>query len=85
MTRIARVFESLKRENRCGLIAYLTAGDPSPEATPALVAALERGGANGPSASASSAGMFLRGADESTSFMWRRDSNSCRQAEQEAR
>lgn len=28
------------------MIAYLTAGDPTPEATPALVAALERGGAD---------------------------------------
>ena len=46
MTRIARLFESLKRENRCGIIAYLTAGDPTPEATPELVAALERGGAD---------------------------------------
>jgi len=46
LTRIARLFESLKRENRCGIIAYLTAGDPSPAATPALVAALERGGAD---------------------------------------
>ena len=36
-----------KRDNgRKGLIAYLTAGDPSPERTPALVAALERGGAD---------------------------------------
>ena len=46
MTRIARLFETLRRENRCGIIAYLTAGDPSPEATPGLVAALERGGAD---------------------------------------
>jgi len=46
LTRIARLFESLKRENRCGIIAYLTAGDPTPEATPELVAALERGGAD---------------------------------------
>ena len=46
MTRIARLFESLERQNRCGIIAYLTAGDPSPEATPELVAALERGGAD---------------------------------------
>jgi tryptophan synthase alpha chain len=28
------------------LVAYLTAGDPSPERTPAIVAALERGGAD---------------------------------------
>ena len=46
MTRIGCLFERLKRENRKGLIAYLTAGDPTPERTPALVAALERGGAD---------------------------------------
>lgn len=45
-SRIAGLFHSLKEENRAGLIAYLTAGDPSPEHTPALVAALERGGAD---------------------------------------
>jgi tryptophan synthase alpha chain len=46
LTRIAHLFERLKHENRCGMIAYLTAGDPSPEATPGLVAALEQGGAD---------------------------------------
>src|SRR2546423_261394 len=46
MTRIGRMFEGLKRENRKGLIAYLTAGDPSPAHTPALVEALVRGGAD---------------------------------------
>ncbi len=46
MTRIGRLFETLKQQQRCGMIAYLTAGDPSPEATPDLVAALERGGAD---------------------------------------
>ena len=46
MTRIGKLFEALKEQNRCGIIAYLTAGDPSPEATPGLVAALERGGAD---------------------------------------
>src|ERR1035441_164952 len=46
MTRIGRLFESLKHENRKGLIAYLTAGDPSPLRTPALVAAMVRGGAD---------------------------------------
>ena len=45
-TRIARLFENLKREGRKGLIAFLTAGDPAPERTPALAAALERGGAD---------------------------------------
>jgi len=46
MTRIGKLFEDLKRQHRCGIIAYLTAGDPNPEATPGLVAALERGGAD---------------------------------------
>ncbi len=42
MTRIARVF----KEKPKVLVAYITAGDPHPERTPALVAALERGGAD---------------------------------------
>lgn len=46
MTRIGRLFDCLKRENRKGLIAYLTAGDPTPEHTPGLVEALVRGGAD---------------------------------------
>jgi len=41
--RISAMFEGLKGK-RPALIAYLTAGDPSPVRTPALVAALERGG-----------------------------------------
>ena len=45
-TRIARMFDALRRDGRKGLIAYITAGDPSPERTPALVEALERGGAD---------------------------------------
>jgi tryptophan synthase alpha chain len=45
-TRIAELFARLKREERKGLIAYITAGDPSPDRTPALVEALERGGAD---------------------------------------
>jgi tryptophan synthase alpha chain len=40
------MFDCLKREGRKGLIAYLTAGDPSPARTPALVEALVRGGAD---------------------------------------
>ena len=40
MSRIARLFEDLKRDGRKGMIAYLTAGDPTPERTPALVEAL---------------------------------------------
>jgi len=46
LTRISRLFERLKREGRPGLIAYLTAGDPAPNRTASLVAALERGGAD---------------------------------------
>ena len=45
-TRIGRLFERLRREGRPAFIAYITAGDPSPDRTPALVAALERGGAD---------------------------------------
>ena len=46
MTRIGQLFENLKRDGRKGLIAYLTAGDPSPARTPELVEALVRGGAD---------------------------------------
>jgi tryptophan synthase alpha chain len=45
MTRIQQLFDRRKREGKAVLVAYLTAGDPSAEATPGLVAALERGGA----------------------------------------
>lgn len=44
--RISQLFARLREERRPGLIAYLTAGDPHPDRTPALVAALERGGAD---------------------------------------
>src|SRR5258708_24452997 len=40
-TRIQNLFNGRK-----ALVAYLTAGDPSPDKTPGLVAALERGGAD---------------------------------------
>ncbi len=43
MTRIESLFHDRRRK---ALIAYLTAGDPSPAETPQLVAALERGGAD---------------------------------------
>lgn len=46
MTRIGRLFHCLQKDGRKGLIAYLTAGDPTPERTPALVEALVRGGAD---------------------------------------
>jgi tryptophan synthase alpha chain len=43
MTRIGNLFENLRRTGKKGLIAYVTAGDPAPERTGALVEALERG------------------------------------------
>jgi tryptophan synthase alpha chain len=46
MTRIQQLFSRRKSEGRAVLVAYLTAGDPRPEQTPGLVAALERGGAD---------------------------------------
>jgi tryptophan synthase alpha chain len=45
-TRISRLFDRLRAEQRAALIAYIVAGDPSPAATPGIVAALERGGAD---------------------------------------
>ena len=45
-TGIAHMFADLKRTGRKGLIAYLMAGDPTPERTAGLVEALERGGAD---------------------------------------
>ncbi len=45
-TRISGLFETRRAQGRPGLIAYLTAGDPSPQRTPSLVEALERGGAD---------------------------------------
>ncbi len=43
-TRIGRLFDALRPAHRKALIGYLTAGDPSLGRTPALVAALIRGG-----------------------------------------
>lgn len=45
-TRIQELFERTRAENRAAFIAYLTAGDPTPEKTPEVVAALVRGGAD---------------------------------------
>ena len=43
-TRIQVLFETTRREKRAAFIAYITAGDPTPEHSPELVAALVRGG-----------------------------------------
>jgi tryptophan synthase alpha chain len=45
-SRITALFNRLGEKKQPALVAYLTAGDPSPDATPGLVAALERGGAD---------------------------------------
>jgi tryptophan synthase alpha chain len=45
-SRIEQLFTRLRAEKKSALVAYLTAGDPTPEATAGLVAALERGGAD---------------------------------------
>ncbi len=45
-TRIERAFARLEAERRRGLIAYITAGDPSPARTVELILGLERGGAD---------------------------------------
>ena len=46
MNRIDLAFERLRQEKSRALIAYLTAGDPTPDRTVELVLALERGGAD---------------------------------------
>jgi tryptophan synthase alpha chain len=45
-SRIARTFAQLRAEGGTALVAYLTAGDPTPERTAALALAMERGGAD---------------------------------------
>jgi tryptophan synthase alpha chain len=46
MSRISPLFEQLRAQNRTALIPYITAGDPTPEATVGLMHALVAGGAN---------------------------------------
>ncbi len=46
MNRITAKFEELKAQSKTAFIGYLTAGDPSIDKTPELVAAIERGGAD---------------------------------------
>ena len=46
MSRVAQLFHRLKRERRCGLIAYITCGDPDRETTVDIVRALEAAGAD---------------------------------------
>jgi tryptophan synthase alpha chain len=44
--RIDQKFRELRERDRRAFVAYITAGDPSPEATPELVWSLERAGAD---------------------------------------
>lgn len=46
MTIIAETFRDLSERNEAALIAYVTAGDPSPNCTPRIVDALVEGGAD---------------------------------------
>ncbi|HSP34808.1 MAG TPA: tryptophan synthase subunit alpha, partial [Thermoanaerobaculia bacterium] len=46
MDRIKSLFRKLHAQNRCGLIAYVTCGDPDRETTVRIVEELERAGAD---------------------------------------
>jgi tryptophan synthase alpha chain len=46
MSRIAKTFEALKAQEKTGLVTFITAGDPSPQATVPLLHALVAGGAD---------------------------------------
>ena len=46
MTRIAETFAATRAEGRAALICFVTAGDPSPAATPAILDALVTAGAD---------------------------------------
>ena len=46
MSRIAAVFEKLRAKRRCALIPFVTAGDPSPRETVAIMHALAKNGAD---------------------------------------
>src|SRR3972149_1405153 len=46
MTRIHNKFEELKEKGKAALVTYLTAGDPSLEATPDIIYKLEESGAD---------------------------------------
>lgn len=46
LTRIGHLFERSRKSGKKAFIAYVTAGDPHPDQTTAIVLALERGGAD---------------------------------------
>ena len=83
-TRINQTFARLKAANEGALVAFLTAGDPSPEHTPELVTLLAEAGADiielgipysdpladGPSIQASSQRALDRGVTRPRSWTW---------------
>lgn len=46
MTRLSSTFAACAAENRAALVAFVTGGDPTPAATPAILDALVEGGAD---------------------------------------
>jgi tryptophan synthase alpha chain len=46
LNRVKRLFKNLRRDQRCGVIAYITCGDPDAATTPLIVEELERAGAD---------------------------------------
>jgi tryptophan synthase alpha chain len=46
LSRVGRAFERARREGRAAFVAYLTAGDPDPDATVEMARALDRAGAD---------------------------------------
>jgi tryptophan synthase alpha chain len=46
MTRLATTFSRLRAQNRAALVAFVTAGDPAPAVTPAILDALVAAGAD---------------------------------------
>lgn len=46
MNRVTKTFARLKREGRCGLVAYVTCGDPGVDETVAIALALAEAGAD---------------------------------------
>ena len=46
MTRLSTAFATAREQHRAALVAFVTAGDPSPQATPAILDALVAGGAD---------------------------------------
>src|ERR1700686_3035181 len=45
-SRLKRLFKRLRKEKRCGFIAYVTCGDPDCDTTAGIVEALEHAGAD---------------------------------------